>query len=106
MKTPVKKEVNRVARNPNFPKTSVVTATQMIRNPAKKVIVLRQRPSLRKNLIKKLIPTPGIKKTLLLKVLFVIKDIVSGNYLNEPTKAEIYSKITYFKDRNLHFTRN
>ena len=34
-----------------------------------------------------------MKKTVVLKVLYIIKDLFSGNYLKEPTKTEIYSKL-------------
>ena len=45
-----------------------------------------------------------IKKPTILKVLFIIKDMISGNYLKEPTKVEIYSKIRCYEDRNAEFT--
>ena len=50
------------------------------------------------------VPKPDIDKTTILKVLFIIKDLISGNYLKEPTKVEIYSKIRYYEDRNPEFT--
>ena len=49
------------------------------------------------------VPKPDIDKTTILKVLFIIKDLISGNYLKEPTKVEIYSKIRYYEDRNPEF---
>ena len=45
-----------------------------------------------------------MKKTVVLKVLYIIKDLFSGNYLKEPTKTEIYSKLRYCEDRNPEFT--
>ena len=52
------------------------------------------------------IPESDIKKTVILKVLYVIKDMLSGNYLKEPQKSEIYSKIKYLEDRNPDFTND
>ena len=50
------------------------------------------------------IPKSDVKKTVVLKVLYVIKDTLSGNYLKEPQKSEIYSKMRYLEDRNPEFT--
>ena len=50
------------------------------------------------------IPKSDVKKTVVLKVLYVIKDMLSGNYLKEPQKSEVYSKMKYLEDRNPEFT--
>ena len=50
------------------------------------------------------VPKSDMKKTVVLKVLYIIKDLFIGNYLKEPTKTEIYSKLRYCEDRNTEFT--
>ena len=50
------------------------------------------------------VPKSDMKKTVVLKVLYIIKDLFSGNYQKEPTKTEIYSRLRYWEDKNPEFT--
>ena len=52
------------------------------------------------------IPTSNIKKSLVLQVLYVIKDFLSGIYTKEPKRLEIQNKIMELPDTNPHFTEN
>ena len=49
-------------------------------------------------------PKSDIKKTVILKVLFIIKNLISANYLKEPAKKDVYDKIRYWEDKNPEFT--
>lgn len=98
-------EVKWVAKIPNVPQSWIVIGLIM-RNSMKKVIVVCQRTSLKNDSMSKL---TGIfhnqtSKTLILKVLFIIKDLISGNYLKELTKVEVYLKIQFYEDKNPEFT--
>ena len=97
------KKVKCLAKNPNFLKNWIVITKQIIRDLMKKVTVTHQRKSLQKNLTETLIPTSHIKKTLILRGLFVIKVINIGNYLKEPKKTERDLEVRFLEDRNTNF---
>lgn len=58
---------------------------------------------MQKNLIETLIPTSYIKKTLILRGLFVIKVMNIGNYWKEPKKTQRDLEVRFLEDRNTNF---